>query len=220
MERLAAVLFDMDGVLIDSYRAHLESWTIVCREMGLEITESRFAETFGRTSREVIRGFWGADLSEDDVARIDRRKEAVYRELVSRDLPVMDGLLPLLDGLKRGGVPIAVASSGPPENVDLVVRALGPDRFGAIVSGVDVERGKPDPQVFLVAAARLGASPARCVVIEDAPPGLRAARMAGMRSIALLSTGRREEEVAVEGPDLIIESLRELTPERIESLLG
>ncbi len=91
------------------------------------------------------------------MVRIDRRKEAVYRELVSRDLPVMDGLLPLLDGLKRGGVPIAVASSRPPENIDLVVLALGPDRFGAIVSGVDVDRGKPAPQVFLVAASRLGA---------------------------------------------------------------
>jgi beta-phosphoglucomutase len=212
-----AVIFDVDGVLVDSYRAHLESWVQVAREHGLEITEEQFAKTFGRTSREIIGEFWGEDLSAEQMRVIDDRKEALYRDLIRAHFPAMDGAAQLVGALHAGGVRLAVGSSGPPENIDLSLERLGcRDAFEVVVTGRDVTRGKPDPQVFLIAAERLGVTPSACVVIEDAPAGVAAARAAGMRCVALLGTAPAERLAAA---DLVVASLRELDPARIAALL-
>ena len=218
---LRAAIFDMDGVLVDSYRAHLESWLQLAAESGLRMTEAQFAETFGRTSRDIIRTFLaGDDLSEPRIAELDERKEALYREIVSREFPAMDGAVELIDALHAEGVRLALGSSGPPENVELVLDKLGRrEAFGAAITGRDVTRGKPDPQVFLVAARRLEVEPESCVVIEDAPAGIRAARNAGMTGVALLSTGRSENDFRDEEPALVVRSLRELSPGALRALL-
>lgn len=215
-----AVIFDVDGVLVDSYNAHYESWQLFCAERGLEMTHEQFIATFGRTSREIIRELWHDRVaSEAAVAELDDRKEALFRDLLTRDFPALDGAAQLIDQLHAAGVPLAVGSSGPPENVDLVLDALGRrDAFGGIVTGEDVTRGKPDPQVFLLGAERLGASPPQCVVIEDAPVGVAAAHAAGMKCVALVSTGRVREKLA--SADLIVDSLRELDPPTIRALLS
>src|SRR5580704_13113560 len=110
-----AVLFDMDGVLIDSYRAHFESWRRVAREHSRDYTEAQFAAGFGRTSREVIAEQWqGEPLSDERIAEIDRRKEAIFREIISGDFPAMDGAFELIESLVRAGFRVAVGSSGPP----------------------------------------------------------------------------------------------------------
>jgi beta-phosphoglucomutase len=217
---LEAVIFDMDGVLIDSFRAHFESWRALAREHGLEMTEARFRETFGRTSREIVRHFWGnAVESNDEIDRLDRRKEALYRDLVSRDFPVMDGAVELLDDLHGEGIALAIGSSGPPENIDLALDMLGRRAlFGAVVTGMQVTRGKPDPQVFELAADRLEVRPSRCVVVEDAPAGVEAAHRAGMKAVALLSTGRTEDDLRTVGPDLTVSSLRAVSVHRLRSL--
>ncbi len=216
----SAVIFDVDGVLVDSYRAHLASWRRLAAEHGLEITEAQFAETFGKTSRDIIARFWGGDgLDERGIRKLDERNEALYRRLVRDAFPAMDGARELIDALHDAGMPLAVGSSGPPENVDLALARLGrPERFGARVTGLDVTRGKPDPQVFLIAAERLQVEPRRCVVIEDAPDGVRAARRAGMAAVALVSTGRTREELLAVRPDLVVGSLRELSPAGLHAL--
>ncbi len=214
-------IFDMDGVLVDSYHAHFESWRRVAAEQGVAYTEKEFAWSFGRTSREIIRGTWGRkDLDEAAIDAIDSRKEALFREIIGRSFPVMDGAPELLDALRAAGFRIAVGSSAPPENVSLVLdRFGGASRFDGIVNGRDVQRGKPDPQVFLLAAERAGAAPSDCVVVEDARPGIEAATRAGMASVALVSTGRSEEDFRPVNPDLIVRSLRELEPEILQGLI-
>ena len=114
---------------------------------------------------------------------------------------------------------IAVGSSAPEENVQLVLDRLGVrDHVHVVVTGEDVQRGKPDPQVFLLAGERLGVRPDRCVVIEDAVPGIEAARSAGMKAVALVSTGRDAATLQAAGPDRVVHALRELTPAALRRL--
>lgn len=210
-----AVIFDMDGVLVDSYQAHWESWHFMADELGRGLTEEQFVRTFGRTSREIIAEHWGANsLTDEEIAEFDRRKEGLYRELVANSFPAMDGARELILALHEAGFGLAIGSSGPPANVALAVERLGAQKlFHTLVTGKDVKRGKPDPEVFLTAASRLGVPPARCAVVEDAPVGIAAANAAGMTSIALLSTGHTEESVSA--ASVIVKSLRELSPDRI-----
>jgi beta-phosphoglucomutase len=215
-----AVIFDMDGVLIDSYRAHFESWRRVAAENSREYTEEQFAAGFGRTSREVIAEQWrGEVLSDEQIAAIDQRKEWLFREIIGNDFPAMDGAGELIESLVRGGFRVAVGSSGPAENVRLAIDRLGiGGLLSATVTGDDVRRGKPDPQVFLIAAERMRVPSARCVVVEDAPVGVEAARRGGMRAIALASTGRTVEQLRA--AELVVRSLRELSPARFDEVLG
>lgn len=202
------ILFDIDGVLVDSYAAHLESWRRLAAECGVSITEAQFAATFGRTSREIIRELFSIE-NDAAVRAKDERKEAIYRELIREAVPEMPGARALVALLARAGARIAIGSSGPPENVELVCRELGLDPFLAgRVTGADVTRGKPDPQVFLLAAGRIGIAPARCVVIEDAPAGVEAAHRAGMVCIALRSNYAREAALPAE---LVVGQLKEIT---------
>ncbi len=219
MDLERAVIFDVDGVLVDSYHAHLASWQMMCRERGLPMTQEDFAATFGRTSREVIRQLWSDYVSGDGmIAELDDRKEALFREMLRQDFPAMDGAVALIDCLKEAGFRLALGSSAPPDNVDLVLDHLQRrDAFGAVITGNDVTRGKPDPQVFLLAAERLALPPARCVVIEDAPLGVTAARAAGMRCVGFASTGRDRRKLA--NADLVIDALRELDATTIASLI-
>jgi HAD superfamily hydrolase (TIGR01509 family) len=214
-----AVLFDMDGVLIDSYRAHFESWRRVAREHSRDYTEAQFAAGFGRTSREVIAEQWqGEPLSDERIAEIDRRKEAIFREIISGDFPAVDGAIELIESLVRAGFRVAVGSSGPAANVRLAIERLGVGGLlSATVTGDDVKRGKPDPQVFLIAAEKMSVPPARCVVVEDAPVGVEAARCGGMHVIGLASTGRTVEQLRA--ADLVVKSLRDLSPESFEEVL-
>ena len=214
-----AVIFDMDGVLVDSYLAHFESWRMVAIEEGLSVTEPEFAKTFGRTSREIIAALWGEDrYTPAEVLALDDRKEAAFREIVRDDCPIMPGAVELLEALGAAGFGLAVGSSGPPANIELVLDRLGCRQlFGATITGMDVTRGKPDPQVFLLAAEGLGIEPRFCAVVEDAPAGVAAANSAGMTSIGLASTGRDREELCE--ARLVVDSLVELSPMKIGELI-
>ncbi|KPK84442.1 MAG: hypothetical protein AMJ81_05560 [Phycisphaerae bacterium SM23_33] len=212
-----AVIFDMDGVLVDSYHAHFESWLALARECDFEFTEQDFATTFGRTSRDIIAHFWGEGLPDKRIAEMDLRKEALYRDLIRRDFPAMDGARELIRALYEAGFRLAVGSSGPPENIQATMEGLDMGEcFSATVTGQDVTRGKPDPQVFLIAAERLGLPPHRCAVVEDAPAGVEAANRAGMASVALTGTASREK---LAHADLAVDSLLELSPEAIAALI-
>jgi beta-phosphoglucomutase len=207
-----AVIFDMDGVLVDTFEAHFESWNVVARQERTEMTRQQFAKTFGRTSREIIACLW-PEKADDPVAvrDFDDRKEGAFRQIVAQKFPPMPGVGELLTSLASHGILMAVGSSGPSANVALVVEKLGAaELFGALITGDDVARGKPDPQVFLLAAERLGVPAERCIVVEDAQAGVEAARAAGMRCVGFASTGRTRAELA--GADLVVDSLTELTP--------
>jgi beta-phosphoglucomutase len=213
-----AVIFDIDGVLVDSYRAHLQSWLGVAREWGLEITEEDFARTFGRTSREIIAKFWGEGLEDSERRAIDDRKESLYREIISKSFPAMDGAAEIVRDLHGAGFRLAVGSSAPPENIRLSLERLGVrDLFEVVVTGRDVTRGKPDPEVFQIAAERLAVPPSCCVVVEDAPAGVAAAKAADMRCIALAGTATPDRLAAA---DRVVGSLRELDRAVVARLLS
>ena len=210
------VIFDLDGVLVDSYRAHLESWQSLAREHGNTMTETQFASLFGRTSPDIICELWNS-VSRDQVLAMAERKEALYREILEQDFPAMDGARELIDELIEKNFVLAVGSSGPPENVELSLQKLGrQESFSAVITGEDVTRGKPDPQVFLMASQRMGVEASRCAVIEDAPAGISAARAGGMTAIALSGTASKEK---LGHADLVVNSLRELGPEKITRLI-
>ncbi len=212
------MIFDVDGVLVDSYQAHFASWQLMCRENGLHITREQFAATFGRTSREVIRTLWGEDLADEEVARLDARKEALFRKLCAQHFPAMEGAVALIDRLHAAGFRLALGSSAPPENVEQALEGLQRRAcFCGMVTGADVERGKPDPLVFLLAAERLSLPPSRCIVIEDAPVGITAAHAAGMVCVGLASTGRTRTELAE--ADWVVDHLSELDAESLQRLL-
>jgi beta-phosphoglucomutase len=219
MSNTYAAIFDMDGVLIDTYRAHYQSWLAMARREGLSFTEAEFGSTFGRTSREIIAHYWGEGrFSDAEIAALDAEKEAAFREIISENFPAMPGVHQLLADLHEAGWKLAVGSSGPPENVHLALDRLDKRAlFDAVVTGMDVRRGKPDPQVFLLAAERLNISPERCVVIEDARPGIEAAHAAGMAAVGLVSTGRTRNELAA--ADLVVGTLSELSPQILSDLI-
>jgi beta-phosphoglucomutase len=209
------VIFDMDGVLVDSYRAHLRSWRDTAARHGLALTDADFARTFGRTSRDIIRALWPDRFSaDDDVAHFDAAKEARYREILAEDFPEMPGASDLVRALHAAGFRLAIGSSGPPENVAVVVNRLPAGHlFDATVNGTEVRHGKPEPDVFLTAARKLGIEPVRCAVIEDAPAGVEAARRADMVAIGLLGTAPREKLEA--HADLIVATLGALSPDMV-----
>ena len=218
-EPVRGVIFDMDGVLVDSYAAHLRSWRRMAAEYGRRITDGQFADAFGRTTREILALLWGHYHEEAELEAMDARKEELYREIVATDVPAMAGARELVRGLSGAGFRLAVGSSGPAENVAVAVTALGLDEcFHRRVCGGDVERGKPDPEVFLKAAELLGVPPRRCAVVEDAVHGVEAAVGAGMTCIGLTGSNRRET-LQAEGAALVVDSLTEVAPARIAEMI-
>jgi beta-phosphoglucomutase family hydrolase len=209
---LAAVLFDFDGVVIDSHEAHGRSWFALAAELGHELAQETFHATFGQRNESILPLLGWA--KEDDKPRIQLlgdRKESLYREILKAEgIEPLPGVAGLLRDLKANGIPCAIGTSTPRLNVECVLELTGlAGYFNDIAASEDVSRGKPDPEVFLKAAAKLGTDPACCVVIEDAQVGIRAARAGGMKSIAVTTT-HPAESLAPENPDRIVASLEEI----------
>jgi HAD superfamily hydrolase (TIGR01509 family) len=217
LERRFGVIFDIDGVLLDSYKMHYECWRTIAEKHSIYVSEKEFDSLFGRRGSEIVRQIWGKDLPGEQVVAIHRQKQALYRENLQRNFPEMDGAIQLIDALAAEGFVLGIGSSAPPENVEMSLNGLGRAKsFKAVVTGSDVTRGKPDPQVFLLAAQRMGLKPADCAVIEDAVAGITAALAGGMTAIALAGTAPAESLTMA---DLVVTSLRQLTPKQISELI-
>lgn len=210
-----AVLWDMDGTLLDSADYHWLAWREVLATEGFELTRERFAESFGRRNDATLRAYFGEGIPLSEVERIGAIKEARYRKMVrTRGVELSPGVGRWLARLKADGWRQALASSASLLNVEAVLEALNISGFfNAIVSAEDVQTGKPDPEVFLVAANRLSVPPTRCVVIEDAPAGVEAARLAGMRTIGVQSS-----HVSLQS-DVVVRTLDELPEEAFNVLV-
>ncbi len=187
--RNTGVIFDMDGVLVLSEQAHWQSWCAAAKNRGVEIAYKKFVSCFGRINPDCIAIMFGADIPPDESARIADEKEQAFREIVRRHVPLAPGTIELLTGLREQGVKLAVGSSGPKENVELILGAGNIRQyFDAVVHGGDVKRGKPAPDVFMLAAERLAIPARSCAVIEDAPAGIRAAVAAEMIPFGVATT--------------------------------
>lgn len=216
-EPVGGVLWDLDGTLIDSADQHYVAWRDALAQHGRGHTREEFMQGFGRRNDTILRAIFGDSLPPDEAARVADDKEERYRRLVrEHGLAPLPGVMQWLSRLKDRGFRQALATSAPPANVAVVIEVLGLDRFfDAVASADDVERGKPEPDIFLEAARRIDVPPTRCVVVEDSPHGLEAARRAGMRSVGILSEHHRELTA-----DLVVPSLAALPPAAFEELLG
>ncbi len=212
----AAVLWDLDGTLIDSGDHHWRAWQDTLAAEGRELTPEAFAASFGQLNDTILRRWFGPDIPPREIERIGEAKEQRYRERLLRDgLELRPGAAAWLARLQEQGWRQALATSSPPANVEAVLRAVDIGRFlDAVVTAGDIQRGKPDPSIFLTAAARVDVPPRRCVVVEDAPAGLEGARRAGMRSVGVLSP-----HFSALVADLVVPTLADLPATAFEDLL-
>ena len=218
---IRGAIFDVDGTLVDSYDAHFIAWRDTLADEGIDYGLEAFKRDFGRRNPEIIGELWALEGRDPPAAstieRIAKRKETHFRTLIAQAFPEMPGAAHLMRSLRAAGWKVAVGSSAPRSNVALSIELLGTgDVTDVAVSGEDVERGKPEPDVFLRAAELLGIEPARCIVIEDANPGIEAAHRAGMPAVAIASKGRTRAELAA--AELVIDSLEEINPDRLATI--
>lgn len=218
MSKRWGVLFDWDGVVIDSSAQHECSWELLAEERGLLLPEGHFKAGFGKKNEVIIPALgWSDDPVV--VRKLADRKEELYRELVaSSGVVILPGASELLSSLRQAGVPRAVGSSTPRENLEALFAATSLDEFfDGVICGNDVSHGKPDPEVFLKGAALLGLDPCDCIVIEDAFAGIEAARRGGMKVVGVATTNPLD---TLSSCDLAVASLEGVTPGMLEALLG
>lgn len=216
------VVFDLDGVLIDSHDQHERSWFRLAEEIGKPLTKEQFKTSFGMRNESCIPDVFGwAERDDADTIReLGDRKEELYRELLAEGgLDPLPGVVSLLESLVSADIPVSLGSSTSRKNIEVCFEATGLTRFfGENYTGAeDVTRGKPAPDVFLEAARKIAREPAHCVVIEDAHVGVEAALAGGMRAIAVTTTHPRES-FADAGAAMIVDSLAELDAGTIVSL--
>jgi beta-phosphoglucomutase len=216
-----AIIWDVDGTLVDTAEQHFRAWSRLAQEINKPFTRADFAATFGMRNPEILRKLFFPDADDALCARLGEQKEHHYRASVREEgTQLLPGVAKLLKAFSDAGWPQAVGSSAPPGNIELLLSVTNTQRyFNAIVTGDDVKRGKPDPEVFLVAAAKLGVEASRCVVFEDAVAGVAAAKAGGMACVAVTFVGHHPaDNLRAAGADLTVASLEEVSTEQVAAL--
>lgn len=212
-----AVIFDMDGVLIDSNDAHFKAFRRIAQDLGTAFSDAELQQTFGMHNLQIFPMLLRQPLPRAEVLALAERKEAYYREFARVALQPIPGALALVERLHQAGWKLAVGSSGPAANVHLAIEVLGIGaHLDAVVTGDDVEHGKPAPDVFLLCLQRLGMPASRCVVIEDAPQGVTAALAAGVPAVALTSS---RPAALLRHAQLVVDHLDALDPALLAALV-
>ena len=215
-----AVIWDVDGVLIDSGEQHRRAWEQLAREEGLPYSDAAFWATFGMRNADIFPRMFGVSGPPERLVALGDRKEAIYRALLAEDAAPLPGAKELLAALHAAGYRQALGSSAPPANLEAIISLLGLASFlDAIVSGEQVAHGKPAPDIFLAAAERLGIPPAHCLVIEDAPAGVAAAHAGGMRCLAVRRAGQPDAP-GLDAADALVDALTDASVALVDRLLG
>lgn len=220
MDRPLGVIFDWDGVIIDSHEQHRRAFYQLAGELGKPFSDELFAKCFGMRNQSILGPLlgWVDPADTERMSTLADHKEQIYRDILQQTgIDPLPGVLELLEELGEHGVPCSVGSSTPRENIRTVmeITGLGPF-FAAVTSAEDVRNGKPDPEVFLVAASRINRAPRDCVVFEDAFVGLEAARRGGMKAVGVATTHPVPslEPLA----DLVVNRLTDISLSRIRTL--
>jgi len=214
---MKAVIWDMDGVIADTAQYHLKGWQIVFRKRGKNYTDEDFRRNTGKRSDSTVREVLGEKIAHGEIMAIIREKHENFLQLIRQNIRPFPGVLKLIALLKERGFKIAIASSAPMKNIQLITQSLKiHNRFDAIISGWEVTKSKPDPQIFLLAAEKLGVEAENCIVIEDAIAGVTASKRAGIHCIAVTNTTTRED---LREADLVIDTLEEITVDDLDRLL-
>ena len=216
--KLEAVIWDMDGVIADTALYHFKAWQEVFQKRGINFTAEDFKHNFGQRNDSIIRYALGKNVPPDEVDVIANEKEENYRQRVAPNIKPLLGAIELIRALKEHRVKMAIASSAPMENIQLVTRGLAVNNyFQVIVWGREVTEGKPSPQAFLLAAKRLEVEPENCVVIEDAVAGVTAAKRAGMKCLAVTNT---HPKVSLKAADLVVDTLEAVSVDDLARLFN
>lgn len=212
-----AFIFDMDGVIADSNPYHKIALRQFCEQHGYRLTETDLREKiYGRTNKDWIPAVFG-EIDPERVRAFAQEKEALYREIYAPHIQPVPGLVEFLEKLEQAGIPRAVATSAPRENVDFTLEKTATMRFfDVILDESFVSKGKPDPEIYRKTAAALGLPPECCIVFEDSFAGVEAARAAGSRVVAITTTHTREEFPSA---DIVIDDFKGLDPSTILSSL-
>ncbi len=215
-----AVLWDVDGVLVDSAEQHRQAWEQLAREHGFPYSDEAFWAGFGQRNSDVIPQMFAVHGPPEHVSALAERKEAIYRALLERQAAPLPGAVELMAALRASGYRQALASSAPEENIRTIVRLLGVGAYlDGVVSGETVAHGKPAPDIFLAAATKVGVPSQRCLVIEDAVAGVRAAHAGGMRCLAVRRAGQADAP-GLEQAEYVADSLAHVDVELVGQLLG
>lgn len=215
------VIWDLDGVLADTAEAHFRCWVTALAQQEIPLDRPTFDRLFGMNNRDMLTHLLGRPPESSELEGIADRKEELFRMEAQWLIRPMPGAIPLLVSLERAGWLQALASSAPKPNIDLVLAILGiRDHFKVILSGAELLASKPDPTLFLKAARALGLPPARCVVVEDAPAGVEAARKAGMACIAVTTTRSHEALAAANSSAVLFDDLTQVTEDDFSCLMG
>ncbi|MBN1844151.1 MAG: HAD family phosphatase [Sedimentisphaerales bacterium] len=212
---IRAVIFDLDGVLVDTGPLHKQAWLDLAEREGWSFSEEFFRRTFGMQNKQIIPQLVG-DINPEELERLSDWKEDRFRRISRGRLRLLDGVEALLRDLQEHRFALAVGSSAPRANLEFMLQETqARSFFDAVVCSQDVPRGKPAPDTFVLAAERLGVPAARCVVVEDAVPGVQAARAAGM-AVAAITTTRCRQDLA--GADLVVDRMAELSADVLVAL--
>ena len=215
-------IFDMDGTLADTMPTHQLVWDKLLPDLGVMVDrDDFFSWSAGLTNREIFPRLLGSDITVEEISRLSDRKESLFRELYRSQMVAIKGAEAFLQRTTAAGYRSGVGTAAPPGNVDLVLDGLDLRRhFQTIVCNTDVKCGKPDPEIFLLAAKRLGSRPEDCVVFEDAPAGIEAARRAGMACVVITSTLTCEQIAALDDTRHVVHVVSDFTDPALATLFS
>jgi len=207
-------IFDMDGTMVDNMMVHHRAWQRKLATLGLELTLEEIRQTIHGINEEIIERLFGNRFTPAERQQIALEKEAEYRSIFLPELRLINGLDTFLRTAAKRGIPMGIGSAAPPENVQFVLENLGlHPLFRAVIDSGQVSKGKPDPEVFLTVAERLGLPPEQCLVFEDSPTGAEAARRAGMPTVIVTTTHTPDEFAHFDHVVRTIRDFTETTPE-------
>lgn len=219
MSEIKAVIFDLDGTLLDNNEVHFKAWKKYLKESGMEISDEDFKKYIsGRTNKDAVAHLYKKEMTEDEASKYYLKKEEIYRKMYEDDIAPIAGLQNFLKDLGTHNITMAIATSGIQVNIDFMFDHVPIKKyFKKIISSADIRMGKPDPEIFLKTAEALHIAPENCIVFEDSIAGVRAGKAAGMKVVALTTSHKPEQ---LKEADMIINDYTEIDFEKLMSLQG
>ena len=217
MKRPAAIIFDLDGTLIDNNAYHILAWQEFYKGIGQELTLEHYRTKMnGKVNRDIFSDIFQRDLSNDELEQYTDQKESLYRKLYEPHIVAINGLIDFLEEVAKANIPMAVATSGLPINIQFMFDRV-PIRkyFKTVVDSTHITHGKPHPEIYLKAAALLSVNASECIAFEDALAGIQSAKAAGMKVVALATSHTREE---MQSADKVIDDYTQISLEQLEAL--
>ncbi len=212
-----AVIFDMDGVLADNNPWHIRAWMEFAAEYGRNITPADVTSRFGSTNQDYISFLFDRAVSKEEADKLGEEKEKLYREIYIKEMKPLAGLIPFIESCHSSGILIGLGTSAPASNARFMLDGFNIRKyFSVMVDASQISKGKPDPEIYLLAAAKLGVPPEKCLVFEDSAFGIEAGKRAGMMVAGVLTSHQPEE---LGKADLLVHDFTGMTGAKVIELL-